>query len=142
MKMKNVAKDFSLCIVGFIGGSIATSIGVIHLVKKSTNIQNGISLEIEGWIKQFLHKGENGITGRSHPDVVFKTREEADEVLSTMKDLLDKYGVVTVSDFCELSSIPSTYIQNKYGWVNIDAYIAPIPDGYTIVFKNYPKEVF
>lgn len=141
MKMKNIAKNFGLCMVGFIGGSIVTSIGVIHLVKKSRNIQNGISLELEGWIKQFLHKGENGITGRSYPDIVFKTREEAQEVLSGMKDLLDKYGVVTVSDFCELSSTPCTYIQNKYGWVNIDAHIVPVPDGYMIVFKNYPKEV-
>ena len=142
MKMKNVAKNFGLCMVGFISGSIVTSIGVIHLVKKSRNIQNGISLEIEGRIKQFLHKGENGIAGRSYPDIVFKTREEAEEVLSGMKDLLDKYGVVTVSDFCELSSTPCTYIQNKYGWVNIDAHIVPIPDGYMIVFKNYPKEVY
>lgn len=141
MKMKNIAKNFSLCMVGFIGGSIATSIGVIHLVKKSKNIQNGISLEMEGWIKQSLHEGENDIMGRSYPDIVFKTREEADEVLSRMKDLLDKYGVVTVADFCDLSSFPSTYIANRYGWTNVDAHIVPIPDGYMIVFKNYPKEV-
>ena len=142
MKMKNVAKNFGLCMVGFIGGSIVTSVGVLHLIKKSKNIQNGISLEIEGQIKQFLHRGENGIAGRSYPDIVFKTREEAEGVLSGMKDLLDKYGVVTVSDFCELSSNPSTYIQTRYGWTNIDAHIVPIPDGYMIVFKNYPKEVY
>lgn len=93
MKMKNIAKDFSLCM------------------------------------------------GQPYPNLVFETKEEADEVLSGMKDLLDNYGVVTVADFCELSSIPSTYTQNRYGWVNIDAHIVPIPDGYTIVFKNYPKEV-
>ena len=51
MKMKNVAKNFGLCMVGFSGGSIVTNIGLIHLVTKSRNIQNGISLEIEGWIK-------------------------------------------------------------------------------------------
>lgn len=141
MKMKNIAKNFGLCMAGFIGGSIVTSIGVIHLVKKSKDIQNGISLEIDGWIKQFLHKGENGITGRSYPDIAFKTREEAENVLSAMKEILDKYGVVTVTDFCDLSSLPSTYIQTRYGWVNIDAHIVPVPDGYMIVFKNEPKEV-
>ena len=88
-----------------------------------------------------FYKGENDIMGRSYPDIVFGTREEADEVLSSMKDLLDKYGVVTVADFCDLSSIPSTYPQNRYGWVNIDAHIVPISDWYMIVFKNYPKEV-
>lgn len=34
MKMEKVAKNFGLCMVGFIGGSIVTSIGVIHLVKE------------------------------------------------------------------------------------------------------------
>ena len=61
MKMKNVAKNFGLCIAGFISGSIATSVGVLHLVKKSRNIQNGISLEIEGWNKQLFCDGETRI---------------------------------------------------------------------------------
>lgn len=61
MKMKNVAKNFGLCMVGFISGSIVTSIGVVHLVKKSRNIQNGISLEIEGRIKQLFCDGETRI---------------------------------------------------------------------------------
>lgn len=61
MKMKNVAKSFGLCMVGFISGSIVTSIGVVHLVKKSRNIQNGISLEIKGWIKQLFCDGETRI---------------------------------------------------------------------------------
>lgn len=61
MKMKNVAKNFGLCMVGFIGGSIVTSIEVIHLVKKSRNIQNGISLEIEEWINRLLHEREEEV---------------------------------------------------------------------------------
>lgn len=61
MKMKNVAKSFGLCMVGFISGSIVTSIGVVHLVKKSRSIQNGIYLEIKGWIKQLFCDGETRI---------------------------------------------------------------------------------
>lgn len=61
MKMKNVAKNFGLCMAGFISGSIATSVGVLHLIKKSKDIQNGISLEIEGWIKQLFCDGETRI---------------------------------------------------------------------------------
>lgn len=61
MKMKNVAKNFGLCMVGFISGSIATSVGVLHLVKKSRNIQNGIYLEIEEWFNRLLHEGEEEV---------------------------------------------------------------------------------
>ena len=61
MKMKNVAKNFGLCMVGFVSGSIATSVGVLHMIKKSKNIQNGIYLEIEGWFNRLLHEGEEGV---------------------------------------------------------------------------------
>lgn len=54
MKMKNVAKNFGLCMAGFISGSIATSVGVLHLIKKSKNIQNGISKEVEKWLRGLL----------------------------------------------------------------------------------------
>lgn len=148
MKMKKFAKYFSLCMAGFISGSIVTSIGVIHLVKKSRNIQNGISLEIDGWFNRLLHKGEEDITGQTYPYIVFKARKDAKKVLDDMEEQLNKYGVVTIadfclfsSDFCDLSSSPCTYLQNKYGWTNVDAHIVPVPDGYMIVFKNYPKEV-
>lgn len=61
MKMKNVAKNFGLCMVGFISGSIATSVGVLHLIKRSKNIQNGIYLEIEGRFNRLLHEGEEEV---------------------------------------------------------------------------------
>lgn len=61
MKMKNVAKNFGLCMAGFISGSIATSVGVLHLIKKSKDIQNGIYLEIEGRFNRLLHEGEEEV---------------------------------------------------------------------------------
>lgn len=144
MKMKNVAKNFGLCMVGFIGGSIVTSIGVIHLVKKSRNIQNGISKDVEKWLRGLLFNEKVDLTGHNYPDIVLATKEEAKSVLDRMKKLLDEYGVVTVSDFLDLTSCSSIHYENdhKYGWVNVDAHIVPVPDGWMIVFKHNPKEVY
>ena len=145
MKMKNVAKNFGLCMVGFIGGSIVTSIGVIHLVKKSRNIQNGISKEVEKWIRGSLFNEKVDLTGHDYPDIVFETKEEAEKVYNEMKHVLDKYGVVTIADFLDLADMTPLHYTNdyKYGWVNIDAHnILPVSDGWMIVFKNEPKEVY
>lgn len=145
MKMKNVAKNFGLCMVGFIGGSIVTSIGVIHLVKKSRNIQNGISKEVEKWIRGLLFNEKVDLTGHDYPDIVFETKEEAEKVYNEMKYALDKYGVVTIADFLDLADVVPLHYTNdyKYGWVNIDAHnIVPVPGGWMIVIKNEPKEVF
>lgn len=61
MKMKNVAKNFGLYMAGFISGSIVTSVGVLHLIKKSKDIQNGIYLEIGGWFNRLLPEGEEEV---------------------------------------------------------------------------------
>ena len=151
MKMKNVAKNFGLCMVGFISGIIATSVGVLYLVKKSRNIQNGISKEVEKWLRGLLFnekvdltvQDSSSSTGYHYPDIVLATKEEAKSILDRMKKKLDEYGVVTVSDFLDLTSCSSIHYENdhKYGWVNVDAHIVPVPKGWKIVFKHNPKEV-
>lgn len=55
-----------------------------------------------------------------NPDViVFKTRGEAEEVVDSMNDMLDRYGIVSVADFYQLSNVSSEYTDNDYGWTNI-----------------------
>ena len=53
-------------------------------------------------------------------ELVFDTRGEALEVLRAMDDIIDRYGMVTVADYYELSGIQSAYTDNKYGWKNIN----------------------
>lgn len=60
--------------------------------------------------------------GSSHryiEEPVFGSRVEANKVLDSMIDILEKYGVVTVADFHDLCDITSNYIDNQYGWVNL-----------------------
>ena len=52
-------------------------------------------------------------------DIVLATRAEALEVLAKMDDLIDKYGVVTVSDLYDLLDLPAEFTDEKWGWADI-----------------------
>ena len=66
-------------------------------------------------------------------DVVFDTRGEADEVLASMDELMDRYGVVSVADMYDLCGMTCNYTDNKYGWKSLArADISRVRDGYMI----------
>lgn len=52
-------------------------------------------------------------------DVVFDDMRDAEEVLNSMVDILETYGTVSVSEFCELANRPDEYTDRKYGWTNL-----------------------
>lgn len=52
-------------------------------------------------------------------EVIFPTRADAEAVLSQMFEMLDKFEVVTVSDFLELSGVSGNFTDHKFGWVDL-----------------------
>lgn len=46
----------------------------------------------------------------------FDNRGEAETVLSRMRDIIERYGMVSVADFYDLISQRHDYTDNKYGW--------------------------
>ena len=52
-------------------------------------------------------------------DIVIESKAEADEVLNTMEDILDTYGMVSVADLCDLVGISCEHTDNKYGWTSL-----------------------
>ena len=72
-------------------------------------------------------------------DLKFEDRGDADEVLSTLDDLLNRYPSVSVADLNELAGITGRYTDNKYGWTDISqAYIERTRDGYIL---RMPKAI-
>lgn len=53
---------------------------------------------------------------------IFIDRKEAERVLSRMNDIIDCYGITTLSDFYYLTrgSIYSSIDSHMYGWTNLD----------------------
>jgi hypothetical protein len=66
-------------------------------------------------------------------DIILETRVEAEEVLERMFDLINRYEVVTVSDFYDLVGITGNFTDEKYGWTDIrGAGVTRVKQGYLL----------
>ena len=52
-------------------------------------------------------------------DVSLDSKSEAEDVLASMDELIEQYGMVTVADLYDLIGVSCDYTDNKYGWTNI-----------------------
>jgi len=72
-------------------------------------------------------------SGYSYDDIILSTRGEAEDVLMSMEDLIDKYGLARVADFYDLVGVTGNYTDNNFGWTNlVSATIIRVRDGYII----------
>lgn len=70
-------------------------------------------------------------------DIVFDSRGEAEAVLSSLVDLTIEYGQASVMNFYDLSGVPSSYVDDGFGWSNLrSAYTDRIRNGYVIRFPS------
>lgn len=66
-------------------------------------------------------------------DIILASREEADLVIERMTDIIDQFDVATVADLHELVGLPTTFVDNKWGWSDF-RYVncRQIRDGYLL----------
>jgi len=66
-------------------------------------------------------------------DIIFGSREEAENVLSVLVDLTIQYDNASVSDFYDLCNIDAEYTDHKYGWTTLrDAVVERAREGFII----------
>lgn len=76
---------------------------------------------------------ERGRNRHRFDDVIIETRADAEEVLSTLIELIDQYDLCTVKDFYEAVGISAEYTDNKWGWESLgNASIRPVRGGYIL----------
>lgn len=75
-------------------------------------------------------------------DIIFENRNDAEEVLNQLSELINVYGQASVADLCELVNAPYEFVANKYGWKNIhDAVPIRVASGYSLRMpKSMPLE--
>lgn len=72
-------------------------------------------------------------TSARYDDIVLDSRQEAEEVLNRMDELIDTYGVVRVADMFDLCGLTCNFTDNNYGWTNISsATVQHTRDGFVI----------
>jgi hypothetical protein len=68
--------------------------------------------------------------GYSYDDIALESRQEAEEVLTRMDELVETYGEVTVADLYDLVGVTCEFTDNNYGWTNIrNAKVVRLRDG-------------
>jgi hypothetical protein len=66
-------------------------------------------------------------------EIILHSRDEADLVIERMTDIIDVYKVASVADLHDLVGLPSTYVDNKWGWENLSyANVRQIREGYLL----------
>jgi hypothetical protein len=66
-------------------------------------------------------------------EVIIVSRDEAELVLERLTDAVDKYGVASVADLNELTGLPTTHIDVKWGWTTLAyANVRQVREGYLL----------
>lgn len=70
-------------------------------------------------------------TGLDYDDIIFDNRGDAEIVLSTMKEAIDRYGMVSVGDLYDLAEVSNdNYAIHNYGWTDLHtADVVRVRDG-------------
>jgi hypothetical protein len=66
-------------------------------------------------------------------EIILVSRDEANLVVERLTDIIDKYGVASVADLHDLVGLPTTHVENKWGWSALKyAEVRQIREGYLI----------
>lgn len=91
------------------------------------------------YLRSISHQKKFRKNERVIKHVILDTKEEAEIVLSHLKDLISDYGMATVADFYDLVGEPSIFPDNDWGWIDISsAFITYTSNGCII---HLPKAI-
>lgn len=80
-----------------------------------------------------LRDSERRQRSYNYDEIVLDSRDEAEEVLERMYELLRRYKMVSVADFYDLVGITGKTTDNHYGWTDLrTAEVVGDRDGYLI----------
>ncbi|MET0785913.1 MAG: hypothetical protein ABWY25_04345 [Paenisporosarcina sp.] len=73
------------------------------------------------------------VTKREATDIVLSSKDEADLVVERLIDIIDKYDVASLADLYDLVGLPSSHVDNKWGWSYLNnVEVRQVRDGYLI----------
>ncbi len=81
----------------------------------------------------FRDSGSTSRNALNYDDLVFENRGEADLVLTRMDELIETYGMATVSDLYDLVGKSCDWTYDKYGWTSLrNARVVSVGNGYVL----------
>lgn len=137
--LKNTLLDVISAITGAITDAFAYVIFQGDVPRRSYRDRRDSRRFSSGYVDYSSSKGSEDRRGRQisrqsrelqdFTEVEFETWEEANDVLTNMRDLLNKYEqYVTVADFYALSGVSHSYNDRMWGWTDLSS-AYPLRDG-------------
>ena len=75
----------------------------------------------------------------SNTNLTFDYRQDAEEILNTMHETLEAYGIVSIADLYEYAGLDCEHTDYRYGWTDLrTADVERTRDGYTL---SLPKAI-
>lgn len=72
---------------------------------------------------------------KTFEDVIVGSKSDADTVVEQLINVVDMYEVVSVADLYELLGLPSTHVDNKWGWSHLSGIeVRQVREGWQIAF--------
>lgn len=72
---------------------------------------------------------------KSFEDVIVGSKSDADTVVERLIDIVDMYEVVSVAELYELLGLPSSHVDNKWGWTHLSSIeVRQVREGWRIGF--------
>lgn len=144
--IKNACIFASGAAVGF----VVCGVSMVKIALESEDVRRFVADKISDKIYEFISDEEaprrqvnkkvsylDAYYHKHFDNIVFDSRENAENVLETLKEIINKYGLVTVADLHESAGLDVSYTENKYGWVNLkEAKIVRVRQGYKLVLPE------
>ena len=148
--MNKHIKNACIFASGAAAGFVVCGVSMVKIALETDDVRRFVASKISDKIYEFISDEEaqrrqsnkkvsywDAYYRKNVDNILFDSRETAENVLEASKEIINKYGVVTVADMYDLAGLDAPYTGQKYGWVDLkEAKIIRVRSGYKLVLPE------
>ena len=145
--MNKHVKNACIFASGAAAGFVVCGVSMVKIALETDDVRRFVASKISDKIYEFISDEEaprrqsnkkvsyrDAYYRKNVDNILFDSRETAENVLEASKEIINKYGFVTIADMYDLAGLDAPYTGQKYGWVDLkEAKIIRVRQGYELV---------
>lgn len=148
--MNKHVKNACIFASGAAAGFVVCGVSMVKIALETEDVRRFVASKISDKIYEFISDEEaprrqsnkkvsyrDAYYRKNVDNILFDSRETAENVLEESKEIINKYGFVTIADMYDLAGLDAPYTGQKYGWVDLkEAKIIRVRQGYELVLPE------
>ena len=148
--MNKHVKNACIFASGAAAGFVVCGVSMVKIALETDDVRRFVASKISDKIYEFISDEEaprrqsnkkvsyrDAYYSKHVDNIILDSRETAENVLEASKEMINKYGVVTIANMYDLAGLNAPYTGQKYGWVDLrDAKIIRVRQGYKLVLPE------